>query len=604
LNAPAPALHGEPTAVAAARRALGRRPELAVRLAGAGLPVVMRSFPATADDASAAAADEIGIVAARSALLVVRLRPEGPCPACLDSALARGAPADSSTDASPFGPSASPSALPLALELAAQAAAADDGAPGQPVWRVDGTSLRISREALLPAEGCPGCRPLQPRPAPEPSALRTAFGAAASPTRRRSVETLQAPLREACIGPWLGLVQECGFDLQMPVAAASAWSPVSEKRREPTLGRAERYDHALTVALAEALERNAGLFGGASHAARRAPFAALGEEAVDPRTLGLHPDPLYDRPGFPFRRFDPESPIEWAAALDVTNGRRVWIPRCFAYYAPTEEPALAFETSNGCAIGSSLAEAAYHGLLELVERDAFLYHWYAGTSPPRIDDVLASSPEIAARAARIRLYTGAQLQVVDTTRDHCIPSVAVVGLSDDPRGPATALAAGAGLSLPAAAGAALLELGGHMMRLAALFEDEAEIASLRGLLDQAEAVRTMEQHGALNALPEARSRFAPLLSGPRRESWSREACVAGNSPEALLAALVERLRLSGERVILVDQTTRALARLDLHAVKVLVPGWLPMTFGHVFRRTALPSLAGVADSALLPHPFP
>jgi ribosomal protein S12 methylthiotransferase accessory factor len=518
--------------------------------------------------------------------------------------LARGGAATSppSAAASALAPGANPSALPLALELAVSAAA-DWEEGGQPVWRVDGASLRISREALLPVEGCPRCQSSSRRPAPEATMLRPLAEASASPTRRRPVETLQPRLREACIGPWLGLVQECGFDLQLPVAAASAWSPVSEKRREPTLGRADRYDHALTVALAEALERNAGLFGGVSHATCRASFASLGEEALDPRTLGLHPDPLYDRQGFPFRRFDPGTPIGWAAALDLTQGRRIWIPSCFAFYAPTDEPALAFETSNGCALGSSIAEAALHGLLELVERDAFLFHWYAGTSPPRIDDILTTSPELATRAARIRLFTGAQLQVVDTTRDHAIPSVAVVALREGQSGPATALAAGAGVSLAAAAGSALLELGGHMMRLAALFMDEEEVASLRDLLDRPESVRTMEQHGAVNALPEARPRFASLLAGPQ-SSGDWQARLPGASPEALLAGLVERLERLGHRVIVVDQTTRALARLDLHAAKVLVPGWLPMTFGHNFRRTAVPSLAGVDDGALLPHPFP
>jgi ribosomal protein S12 methylthiotransferase accessory factor len=143
-----------------------------------------------------------------------------------------------------------------------------------------------------------------------------------------------------------------------------------------------------------------------------------------------------------------------------------------------------------------------------------------------------------------------------------------------------------------------------MLRLAALFRDEAEVASLHDLLERPEGVRTMEQHGALNALPEARARFAPLLGGPCRRSEAWQARLPGDTPEEVLAGLVDRLARAGNSVIVVDQTTRALARLDLHAAKVLVPGWLPMTFGHNFRRTAVPSLAGVADGALLPHPFP
>lgn len=70
---------------------------------------------------------------------------------------------------------------------------------------------------------------------------------------------------------------------------------------------------------------------------------------------------------------------------------------------------------------------------------------------------------------------------------------------------------------------------------------------------------------------------------------------------------------------MVDQTDPATRdRLGLHAAKVIVPGTLPMTFGHVNRRTlGLPRLLEVparlgrvptvrqhADLPLHPHPFP
>ncbi|KJY27506.1 YcaO-like family protein, partial [Streptomyces katrae] len=88
---------------------------------------------------------------------------------------------------------------------------------------------------------------------------------------------------------------------------------------------------------------------------------------------------------------------------------------------------------------------------------------------------------------------------------------------------------------------------------------------------------------------------------------------------ALLAATVDRLAGAGLEVVTVDQTEPGLRdRLGLHCVKVVVPGSLPMTFGHVNRRTrGLPRLLDVPhrlgrtpgplrheELALHPHPFP
>jgi ribosomal protein S12 methylthiotransferase accessory factor len=75
---------------------------------------------------------------------------------------------------------------------------------------------------------------------------------------------------------------------------------------------------------------------------------------------------------------------------------------------------------------------------------------------------------------------------------------------------------------------------------------------------------------------------------------------------------------AGLDVLAVDLTTAELRAGGLAAAKVLVPGTLPMTFGHAHRRlTGLPRLLtvphqlGYADRPLdpaqlctLPHPFP
>jgi len=71
-------------------------------------------------------------------------------------------------------------------------------------------------------------------------------------------------------------------------------------------------------------------------------------------------------------------------------------------------------------------------------------------------------------------------------------------------------------------------------------------------------------------------------------------------------------------VIVVDLTAPEITRNGLHCVKVLIPGMLPMTFGHHFTRVAglervlrVPVELGYAKQPLrledlnpYPHPFP
>jgi ribosomal protein S12 methylthiotransferase accessory factor len=74
---------------------------------------------------------------------------------------------------------------------------------------------------------------------------------------------------------------------------------------------------------------------------------------------------------------------------------------------------------------------------------------------------------------------------------------------------------------------------------------------------------------------------------------------------------------AGRDVIIIDQTAPEHQRLNFHCVKVIIPGSIPMTFGHKYRRTHdLPRLLEVPkrlgyrqqlsyeDLQTEPHPFP
>ncbi|HNS25877.1 MAG: YcaO-related McrA-glycine thioamidation protein [Euryarchaeota archaeon] len=86
-------------------------------------------------------------------------------------------------------------------------------------------------------------------------------------------------------------------------------------------------------------------------------------ECVDPNSLII-----------PYRTSDPRSEkIEWITALDARTDKKSLIPANAVYhpYHPQRGVHLFKSNTNGLASGNVLEEAVFHGLMEVVERDAW-----------------------------------------------------------------------------------------------------------------------------------------------------------------------------------------------------------------------------------------
>jgi ribosomal protein S12 methylthiotransferase accessory factor len=131
----------------------------------------------------------------------------------------------------------------------------------------------------------------------------------------------------------------------------------------------------------------------------------------------------------------------------------------------------------------------------------------------------------------------------------------------------------------------------------------------------------MDDHSMLYGLPEAEERLSFLLdnSRPLHQFW--EEFKRGPQHDDLtedLRDVLQKLRKYNLDVIVVDQSTPETKRNGLYCVKVLIPGMLPMTFGHHLKRISgldrvlkVPAELGYAKEPLQPgqlnphpHPFP
>lgn len=123
-----------------------------------------------------------------------------------------------------------------------------------------------------------------------------------------------------------------------------------------------------------------------------------------------------------------------ARGLDGTGDIRVPAELCIARPARPKDRRLRVADSNGCAAGRSLYEAAYRGLLELVERDAAALWWFGGRRAPEPDLGDDGRARLGEFVAKLRGDVLRRHWCLDLTSDIGIPVVAALSCDDDGRG--------------------------------------------------------------------------------------------------------------------------------------------------------------------------
>ncbi|MEU2665600.1 TOMM precursor leader peptide-binding protein [Micromonospora sp. NPDC007220] len=475
----------------------------------------------------------------------------------------------------------------------------------------------ISRHLIRAVPDCPDCGALPPDSAGAATiALRPRRQAAPDRLRVRPGPPDLAVLRAELVDPRYGPVTHVHTDRQGPLALAAAEMPVPGRSgRVGGYGRAADQPTAQVLALLEAVEREAGRCPQARRTTTLGSYRELAADAVDPARLGLPEPEAVRHPGYRLAPFTPDTVTSWVWAYDLAGDRPVLVPEHAAYYGVDRAGAARFlyESSSGCAVGGCLEEAILHACLETIERDAFLLTWYAGRTPPALalpPDVDPLTRHLADRIAA----EGYRLHLLDITSDVGIPAVWALAVNDRPDRGATFSAAGAHPDPLRAAAAAVLEVGVNVTVAPKVARPPRD--RLLAMLADADLVEGLGDHAALHLLPQALPRFDFALreaaAGPAQPfdehfaGW-RERWLHPDLTE-VLRRVVDAMAAAGTPPLVVDQTGAAERRLGLAAVKILAPGAVPMTFGHLNRRVDLPRLRqarlAAPDHLILPHPFP
>ncbi|GHA91042.1 TOMM precursor leader peptide-binding protein [Streptomyces termitum] len=519
-------------------------------------------------------------------------------------------------------------AWPYGIGFAATAAAAlvaglagreREPGPYPRVRLLDLDALTVRSHPLVPDPECPACgRPgedtaegaelvLRPAPKHRPGAFRT-----------RRIEEYALPVDAFANPHWGAVGPSVVFDVASATTSATVgcFSTRSGDYLRETFwgGHADTYDRSRSIGVLEGLERYAGMRARSRPARLTASLDALGPDAVDPRETGLYAAAFYtENPRV--TPFSADRPIPWVWGWSLRDARPRPVPEVLAYYhAPGLEHRFVQESSNGCASGGSLEEAVYFGLMEVVERDAFLLAWYGQVPLREIDPATSARRSTRHMVDRLAMY-GYRARFFDTRIGFPVPVVTACAERFDGGTGRMCFGAGAGLDPESALDSALCEIATDAVNLVG--RTRRDEPRLRAMAADFDRVTSLHDHPILYGVPEM-GRYADFLLRPARPrpplavadlAWP-DADGAVSSPDlrADLLRAVGAVTAAGFDVVVVDQTLPEQRALGLHTVKVLVPGLLPIDFGWARQRARhLPRMRTVLGPAGLnpaPHPFP
>lgn len=497
------------------------------------------------------------------------------------------------------------------------------------VTRVDLGTLATATFPLLPEPLCPACVRERPDTA---DAARMAFAPRPKPSRDgyrlRPLDAYPLPTA-ALANPVCGAI---GSDTWInpastttaPVAGTHFVRGYAGLNDVTWSGQSNRYTTSRTLAYLEGLERYAGTHrrrGTAPVTEAYSTLLADGVPALNPADCGFYAPETYATDHL-VSPFDPERKIPWVWGHSLRDDRPVLVPARLAHYsAGVDADNFVFECSNGCATGGSLEEAILFGLLELIERDAFLLTWYSRARLAEIDLATCRTPAVHSMVDRAALH-GYDVHAFDSRMDLAVPVVTALAVRRDGGYGTLSFAAAAGFDPEGTVEAALSEVLTYIPYLPYQVADRrTELEEMAGDFTK---VLHLKDHAQLYGLP-AMARHATEYLNPTAVQPITELYQDWETLRPRTGDLLDDLRLvrdelsgAGFDVIAVDQTTPEQHRMGLHTVSTTVPGLLPLDFGWTRQRALrMPRLRTAlrdagrrtdvlteAEIKIVPHPFP
>jgi thiazole/oxazole-forming peptide maturase SagD family component len=374
-------------------------------------------------------------------------------------------------------------------------------------------------------------------------------------------------------------------------------------------------EEALIRTLGETVERYAQLVTCLSgrHELRFASLEELtraGERALEADRLRLFSDAQLASQKFPFKPFSPTAKITWVRGTSLLDGAGVWLPAqavFVGYRIRSEEGEERFAPAftTGSAAHTDPQRALRNTLLELVQLDAAMGHWYSGGTAPRIllDERTKTIEAIAQR------YIGPSGLPL---RWHWLPApsframnVACVVGEKGRRASSCLVGLGSDTALVDAMYKALLEAVG-VFQLGKLIQVAPSVAGVRvtrGPVD-ASTIFDLDSNVAYYARPEPAGRIDrsfPPAESVRASELPRD---MEGSVEEQIRELIADYRQSRTELVLLDCTTEDIRQLGFVAPRAWSPDLISLCLPSAPPLAHARFAAYGGASHVDPHPYP
>lgn len=365
------------------------------------------------------------------------------------------------------------------------------------------------------------------------------------------------------------------------------------------------FEDAMIRTLGETVERYASFVAAAfprlptTHCSYR-ELHGRGDPVLVPDRLRWFTDEQLARRGFPCAPFNPDAPTGWVQAPSLLDGGARWMPAQEAfpgYVGRPQERRFVPGVSTGSAAHTRLDLALRNALLELVQIDAAMGHWYSGGTAVAIgsdsrtgslDRVVAGRLPVGARRPRFFWMPSADL-----------PGFAVACLVESRSRPHVGAGLGCDLRLDRAMAKAFLE-GAAVAELAKviLFRHRMRDETPRGSdlydLDENVGFYADEPRDLLA------ERFPDLTPVPPTRLPPDRA----GEPLDDVAHLVDCFESTGKELVVLDLTSHDVANLGFVALRAWSPDVLTLSLPSAppLEHRRFDAYGGAVDAG--PHPYP
>lgn len=370
-------------------------------------------------------------------------------------------------------------------------------------------------------------------------------------------------------------------------------------------GRAFKFKDAFDIAALEAVERFVSQFYAydCKDQTILATYNELKSKAYSPEVFVLEEN----------SKINNDSKLYWTKAQSLIDGSSIWIPEDLAVYGNNAYRRnyirKIHDSSNGVSLGGSYSEATIGALLELIERHSFLATWFGKIPGQKIFNFKRNlNSEMHYAVTRLE-REGYQIELFEIS---VISPVYVVWcLIRNNKANANMFsysAAGSGLMLSEAVNAALKE---------ALVGMSVYSNNQKSMPKVPEKLKTLEDHvryygnSSTKKAFDFTKNFSGFVDDKRYLTFGKEPTSV--SRNKVVEVIISQLEKCFKDILIVNLTSAYLRKHSLYAVKAVVPGMFPMTFGDkslrinledINRLRAKRGLSNLEKFENIPHPFP